>query len=114
MNGKIGSNERISDLSSSSSLSSFKFDESYSHQNCIDFLNYCQYFQQLCSDKESLKTSKNILELKTNSRNRKTSIERKPRQAYNTKQLERLESEFQVRVKCFISLLMSLLKLIDR
>ena len=78
----------------------------YSHQNCIDFLNYCQYFQQLCSDKESLKASKNSLEInKTNIRIRKNTIERKPRQAYNTKQLERLETEFQVRISSFVGFL---------
>jgi len=80
--------------------------QQYNHQNCIDFINYCHYFQQLCANNESenfsnvglgtkikMNTSHNSTTIR---RPRRHNVERKPRQAYNTRQLERLETEFQV------------------
>ncbi|XP_054162449.1 barH-like 2 homeobox protein [Oppia nitens] len=124
INGNIGHNEdqdikqppssHNSSPISWPSLSSYGLNDDM-QPNCIDFLNYCQYFQQLCDYKEREKTTiigsslhhnhhhqhrdnceaNRSSSLDTIRRFRKPSIERKPRQAYNTKQLERLENEFQ-------------------
>ena len=94
----------------SSPMSAYKVNEDYCQQNCIDFINYCQYFQHLCDHKESENVShiscesnkSNIFDSNVSiRRTRRHSIERKPRQAYNTKQLERLENEFQVNFSSF-------------
>ena len=111
MNGNIGSersdhssHHKSNEISSSSPLYLKAEEELRQHQNCIDFVNYCQYFHRLCNNSnESLTASNDDFDAnKVNQfngvsvkRNRKN-FERKPRQAYNTKQLERLENEFQV------------------
>lgn len=118
MSGNIGSDRsdqsslhQSVDLCITSSVYSKAEEESRRERNCIDFVNYCQYFHQLCNNSnESVNASnddfspnkvQHLNGVNPSARRSRKHFERKPRQAYNTKQLERLEHEFQVcRSKC--------------